>query len=243
MLGKNKLREFIKRILGDNILGILDYYRFPVMRQGCGGIFNGQEGRIRIFEEIITKFSPAYIVETGTYRGTTTKYFTSFSKLPVYTIEANARFLSYAKYNFRKFNNVKAYCGDSREVLLTLFRKKALVGSGFFYLDSHWQEDLPLGAELSIIFDKQEKSVVMIDDFQVPGDAGYKYDDYGRGKVLSIEYIQPLVDRFSLEVYFPSLPSYRETGTKRGCVVLAKKGVLNRSGDQLKSLRKLSAEG
>lgn len=59
----------------------------------------------------------------------------------------------------------------------------------------------------------------MIDDFQVPGDEGYSYDDYGPGKRLCLDYLQPL-SQFKLTAFFPTLPSREETGGKRGCVVL-----------------------
>jgi hypothetical protein len=32
-------------------------------------------------------------------------------------------------------------------------------------------------------------TVAMIDDFRVPGDEGYAYDDYGPGKALTADYL------------------------------------------------------
>jgi hypothetical protein len=63
--------------------------------------------------------------------------------------------------------------------------------------------------------------VVVIDDFEVPGDPGYAFDDYGAGKALTSEYISGMIERFKLRAYYPTKPSTCETGAKRGCVVLA----------------------
>ena len=61
----------------------------------------------------------------------------------------------------------------------------------------------------------------MIDDFKVPGDNGYKYDDFGGGKVLCLEYLEPLIKKLNLGVFFPAIRAEQETGEKRGCVVMA----------------------
>jgi hypothetical protein len=58
----------------------------------------------------------------------------------------------------------------------------------------------------------------MIDDFQVPDDNGYGYDDYGVGKALIRGYIAPLASQFDLAEFYPRTPSdtrsepHRSTG-------------------------------
>ena len=54
-----------------------------------------------------------------------------------------------------------------------------------FYLDAHWNVDLPLSEETDIIFSAAPRATVLIYDFQVPGDPGDGYDDYGSGKALT----------------------------------------------------------
>lgn len=61
-------------------------------------------------------------------------------------------------------------------------------------------------------------AVVMIDDFQVPGDPGYGFDDYGGGKVLTSA-CPP--DMPGWRIYYPAASSAEETGSRRGCAVLA----------------------
>jgi hypothetical protein len=91
-----------------------------------------------------------------------------------------------------------------------------------FYLDAHCGEDLPLSEEVAKIFSSCPEAVVMIDDFQVPDDNRYGYDDYGVGKALTREYIRPLVSQFQLAEFYPSTPSAGESGLRRGCIVIAR---------------------
>jgi len=54
----------------------------------------------------------------------------------------------------------------------------------------------------------------------VPFDEGYKFDDYGPGKVLDLSILAFLRDE-PVQIFFPNTPSEHETGAKRGCVVLS----------------------
>jgi hypothetical protein len=96
----------------------------------------------------------------------------------------------------------------------------------FVYLDAHWNDDLPLTEELEIVFGACPNAIVMIDDFLVPFDEGYRYDDYGAGRSLTADYIEPIVVAHRLRLFYPSTPSVCETGERRGCVVLAKNTAL-----------------
>ena len=93
------------------------------------------------------------------------------------------------------------------------------------YLDAHRGTDLSLAEELSIVFGVCTNAIVMVDDFQVPFDTGYGHDDYGPGRVLTAELIDPIVAAHSLQVFYPSTPSAEETGARRGCVVIASTSV------------------
>jgi hypothetical protein len=167
--------------------------------------------------------------------GTTTEVMAE-TGLPIYTIEANPRYYGFARARLWWKPNVKLRQGDSRAELRRLFegpleclRKAPL----FFYLDAHWNEDLPLAEEIDIIFGRSSSAVVMIDDFQVPGDPGYGYDDYGPGKSLNAEYLASLTKTHDLMVFHPTAPSQEETGCRRGCAILCKAEVL---GDKLQAM-------
>jgi predicted O-methyltransferase YrrM len=202
-------------------LAAYDYHLKPSLKASWGGPFNGQEGRQAIFRELVSKIQFQMIVETGTYRGTTTEFLAQESGLLVCTVETEPRFYHYARRRLKGQKQIRLELGDSREFITKLARDAALPKqSVFFYLDAHWQEDLPLKQEIEIIVKYWRGICIMIDDFQVPGDEGYTYDDYGPEKRLCLDYLQPL-PQFGLTAFFPSLPSSRETGGKRGCVLLA----------------------
>ncbi|SFV32726.1 hypothetical protein [Hyphomicrobium facile] len=97
-------------------------------------------------------------------------------------------------------------------------------GDIFVYLDAHWQEDLPLAEELELVFGWDQSAIAMIDDFQVPDDPGYEFDDYGAGRALTPLYIESVCRKFDLATLMPSLRSDDETGSRRGCTVLAHRG-------------------
>ncbi|HVE92190.1 MAG TPA: hypothetical protein VNE62_07820 [Actinomycetota bacterium] len=189
-------------------------------RSAWGGPFNGQSFRRRIFLDLLRTLSPQAIVETGTHRGTTTAFLAEQSGLPVHTVEADAGFFHYSRLRLREHPNVNLALGDSRGFLRSLSADSDFPkGDVFFYLDAHWSGDLPLSEEVEVIAGCWKRAVVMIDDFEVPGDSGYGFDDYGHGKRLALEYLGP-PSRFGMTAFFPTATSAQEDGWKRGCVVL-----------------------
>ena len=214
--------RFLLAANAEPLLGMRDYYRFPERAAAWGGPFNGQAARSALFESIVAATRPRAIVETGTYLGTTTELLAN-AGVPVCTIEGHVRKFGYARARLLRRRNVRTFLGDSRSVLKDLLdgRLKALQKESlFFYLDAHWNADLPLAEELDIVFSRCPEAIVMIDDFQVPGDAGYVFDDYGPGIALNATYIAPAVAAHGLAVFYPSTPSEKETGERSGCVVL-----------------------
>lgn len=218
------IKSLALRALGEPAVGFLDYYRYPERRRGWGGPFNGQEFRLALFDAIMERAAPVAIVETGTFLGTTTECLAGTGR-PVFTVEGNPRNYGFAKARLRNHPNVTLLRGDSRAALRELFEVPLapLIGETlFFYLDAHWKADLPLAQELEIIFSRCPRAVVMVDDFQVPSDPGYGFDDYGPGRALTPEYILPALAAHSLVALYPSTPAARESGARRGCVVIAR---------------------
>jgi hypothetical protein len=240
LLAKRILRPLLsEQTIGiiQQIIGMLDYIKSPDRGAGWGP-FNGQTVRQALFVDILTKTGPNAIVETGTFLGATTEYM-SQAGLPVFTIEAHPRNYGFACARFWRKRNVKLLYGDSRPHLHKLFNGALHHPAGatiFFYLDAHWNDDLPLAEEIDIIFSYCPMAVIMIDDFEVPSDAGYGFDDYGPGKALVADYIKPAVLTHQLQAFYPSTPSaadYPSTPMavaglaapgrlRRGCVVLVK---------------------
>lgn len=213
------VKQFLKAVLGDIMLGMIDYYRFPERRDSWGGAFNGQQQRIRIVRALLT-LKPDFIVETGTYRGTTTAFLAKESDGPVITVENHRRSFGFARASLRGIRNVELILSDSRDAIRGLGRRRELENKmPLFYLDAHWGSDLPLAAELELVFAHWLKAVVLVDDFQVPDDPGYGYDDYGDGKALTLEYTASAQGQFGLRAFIPAARSDQETGARRGCVV------------------------
>jgi hypothetical protein len=213
-------RALISKMLPSKVKGVADYYRFPSI-MGFSPL-NGQCGRQQLFIDLVRTVQFTRIVETGTFRGTTTEYFARESGLPVYSVETEPRYYHYAKHRLRNRKDVFLSLGDSRQ-----FLRRVLAGSReraeklFIYLDAHWYADLPLSEEVEIITSAVKDYLIMIDDFCVPGDTGYGFDSYGPEKTLDIEYLRGAVEKAGCDIAFPTLPSYRESGVKRGCIVLS----------------------
>jgi hypothetical protein len=198
-----------------------DYWLRPGLRDCWGGPFNGQEFRQRLFVELSARVPFVAVVETGTHRGSTTGYFHRVTRLPVHSFEADARNHGFARARFMFSPNVRLHRCDSRSGLARLAASNALPeGAVFFYLDAHWFSDLPLAEEIRLAFRHWPEAVVMIDDFAVPDDPGYGFDDYGSGKSLTLDYLEEHAVLPS-GVWFPHCASTTESGARRGCVVLA----------------------
>lgn len=185
-------------------------------RSTYGGAMNGQERRREIVTELLTRLKPDAIIETGSFRGDTTAFLAAFGT--VHTVEANSRFFGFSQMRFLFNRRVHVHQGDSRG-FLRMLTPKLRDQRCFVYLDAHWEEDLPLREELEILGTWADP-IVMVDDFQVPDDAGYFFDSYEAG-TLNLEYLPELPDFVK---YFPAAPSSEETGEKRGSLVLARVG-------------------
>jgi hypothetical protein len=136
------------------------------------------------------------------------------------SVEIDPRSFSFARRRLRRFPRVDLRRGDSRTFLMDLAWDTAVPRSNlFFYLDAHWGHDSPLREEVEMILGCWRKSIIMIDDFEVPDDDGYEFDVLDDGTSLSLAHLEPLA-RFGM-IAFPAAPSASETGARRGCVVLA----------------------
>ena len=173
-----------------------------------------------LFESIVAKCSPAIIVETGTFLGTTTEYLAT-TQLPIYSVKHDRRTYGFAKTRLWCRRNVHLKRGDSREALLAWLDGPVHNHSGgpvLIYLDAHWESDVPLSEELVVIFDHRY-AIVMIDDFRVPFDNGYGYDDYGEGKALVPAYIKSAVRALQslAYVYYEDEPGRRSAAKLLDC--------------------------
>lgn len=231
-------RGRVREWLGDERLGMLDYWRRPEWRETWGGPFNGQAFRQRLFGELCSGVAFTAIVETGTYRGSTTAYFRQTTRVPVHSFESAPRHHGFARARLWPARGVHLHHGDSRVGIAALASSGALrPGPVFFYLDAHWNGDPPLREEIDLAFAHWPETVAMIDDFAVPDDPGYGFDDYGPGKALTLAYLGPRAAS-PTAVWFPACVSSIETGARRGCVVLARDAEVIRRIDPMQTLRR-----
>jgi hypothetical protein len=179
---------------------------------------------MKIFADIADNFRFDAAIETGTWMGDTTGYLATTMRIPVYSCELHAVPHAVAKMRLANLPDVHLATGDSRKFLRELTAIIPAARMCLFYLDAHWHSDLPLAEELQIISAHWREYVIVIDDFCVPGDQGYSYDSYGRGKSLSLADFAGVFARHALAAFFPATPSAEESGFKRGCVVLAPEG-------------------
>ncbi len=181
-----------------------------------GGPMNGQTARAEIVRELIEYCAVERIIETGTFRGTTTEWFAGFN-IPVLSFEVVPRFAKFSRLRLKKKPQVRIEIKNSVDGLKDVQDDLAKVT--LFYLDAHWYDYLPLRDEYTIIQERFPNAIIVIDDFKVPYDAGYAYDDYGPDMALTLEHMQSAFVR-PPSVFFPNAISKFETGQRRGCVVL-----------------------
>ena len=214
--------ESLKLRMPPRLSGYLDTFQLE-MHDPWGGPFNGQARRQAVFVELCRRIPFAAVVETGTFRGATTGFLHTTAGAPVFSAEIMPRSYYFSRRRLRKYRAVTVVHADSRRFLSGLLQThRQLVGETvFFYLDAHWQPELPLGEELVTIASNWQRPIIMIDDFEVPG-TDYGFDDYGPQKRLCIDYL-PAVIRREFRAYFPTAPTSDETGSRRGYVVLARR--------------------
>lgn len=148
----------------------------------------GYEGDTFVHDEIsklVEKFNIDSIIETGSYKGATTKRLAEFS--PVKSIEFDKQNFSEAKdavMRSQTKHGAMIYLGDSGKILDTLPASDRTL----YFLDAHWQEAWPLLDELKQIQSLGIRPVIVIHDFKVPG-KDFGYDSYN-GVDLDLAYIE-----------------------------------------------------
>jgi hypothetical protein len=203
----------------NSLAGLIDYWTrhhrkfFP-----WGFAMNGQTSRLETTRQIIYALDIMQIVETGTFRGTTTEWFAQFG-LPVESVEAHPRYHAFSAARLRKKANVKLYLDSSVAFLKDRVGRTIRDTRQLFYLDAHWENCLPLREELESIFENYRNAIVVIDDFNVEDDPGYGFDSYGPEKTLNLD----LLRRCNVPpmfIFYPATRSDQETGMRRGWAVI-----------------------
>ncbi len=141
------------------------------------------------------------VIETGTYYGATTHFFSNWFN-EVHSIEIVEALYNRAKEIFKDQPHVHCHLGSSEKVLseiLPSLRDKTIV----FYLDAHWGNYWPLADELEEISKThKDNCVIVIDDFKVPGRNDLEFDAYQINGVhyeCSYDFIKSQIDKVFTE--------------------------------------------
>jgi predicted O-methyltransferase YrrM len=207
-----------KFVLGPNlstfVLNYIDPYIY--IDRWSSQPFNGQNSRYRQIVLISEFFKPTVAIETGTYLGTSTPALAKLVSRQAYTIEFVEGFAEKSKKRFNsKFNslNITLLQGDSALLMKGILDKLDPDADGVLaYLDAHWQKEIPTRNELTALASWGGNWVAIIDDFKVPGDPSYGYDQYGE---IAVD-LTLIPNSQDIQVLVPKLTAETETGAKKG---------------------------
>lgn len=180
---------------------------------GFGMPLNGQQARLRAIIGLLEEFEPHLVLETGTFLGDTTRFFSGLGHRVV-SVEISPVFHAWSRIRLHN-SGVDLIRGEASTVLPSVLQ--AHPGRLFAYLDAHWGDFLPLREEVAQLVRRPEV-LIAIDDFRVPTDPEYAFDVYD-GQALELELLGPLGD---VRIAFPTVPASRETCARRGTVYLAR---------------------
>ena len=139
---------------------------------------------------------------------------------PVFSCELARSYYLRSAVRLASYPNVRLFNKDSRSFLRDLFAERHDWRMPFFYLDAHWNDDLPLPEEIILISQHHRDFVVFVDDFRHP-DPGYGYDRYPNGAEMTLDYLLPrLRSPQPLAFLVPSAPANIETGARRGTLIV-----------------------
>ncbi len=149
------------------------------------------------FDYIKHLYSINTVVETGTYFGATTLWF-SYLFDSVHTIELLENYYTSALCTLEERSNVSLHLGSS-EIVLSDILPQMQETSLVFYLDAHWYSYWPLLNELEEISKThRDNCIIIVNDIKVPGREDIPYDSYN-GFECSYEYIKPQLDKIFSE--------------------------------------------
>ena len=203
---KRVIREIYKRIR-----------RYDTSAFAEPGTLNNQQEREKAVRVILHELQPSAIIETGTYLGAGAKFFLSNTQhCPIFSCEIDARFFSFCTERFRNESRLLLFHGKSVDFLKWIDGNQIHPDANIVcYLDAHWGKDLPLRDEMNVILARWLNALIVIDNFAVPHDKGYRYDNYGKHNVLNADYLHKISDQ--LLIFYPKVVSGKETGARSGC--------------------------
>jgi len=211
-----KSRQFPSNVTGTNNLVSFGNRHFILG-------FNNECIRSYIIWSIHKCLMCTSFVETGTLYGATAGYVRRTFKTPVFTSEINRTYYLISKFNLIWFRGINKFLSNSPDFLRQICTAVSIGNCPMFYLDAHWYDYVPLPEELAIIAENCEKCVIVIDDFFVPSEPEFRYDDYESLRIdLDVVYSSLLSCRSDVFVYLPAYSPNLDPGGKGigYCVVI-----------------------
>jgi hypothetical protein len=204
--------EKVTSVLPPRIGARIDQLR-PDIAKGFGP-FDGQDHRQAILASIKRSYPFDLVIETGTFRGTTTQLLRTWTTAPIITIEVSGRYYEYSRRRSSGIAGIELIHGDSPTEIRRVAARPTheTTARVFAYLDAHWGLSLPTRWEILELLSSWESLCIVVDDFKVPGDPGYAYDDDGPGMALEVALLEGLpLARVSM--FFRESDRRRKRGT------------------------------
>src|SRR5262249_31264967 len=127
--------------------------------------------------EVLQALPVSSFVETGTWRGDSTQTIAMrHPSLPIFTSEVVEKSYDLARAVLKRYPNITQDLGTSDEFIARLIAEKKLGELPFFFLDAHWHTYWPLRTELKYISGARLRAIMVIDDFEVPGQPQFGFD-------------------------------------------------------------------
>ena len=202
---------YLGRDFSTFILHYIDPYLY--MNKWFSRPFNGQVIRHKQIQHISNVVKPDVAIETGTFLGTSTPYLATMVSGNTYTIEFVPKYAKKARARFEsEFQHLKITLieGNSVNQIHTLLRTIPSTSTILAYLDAHWEKELPTAHELNQLLQWGNNWVAVIDDFKVPGDNSYGFDQYGE---LVVD--ESLIPQ-GVRLMVPRQSSESESGARKG---------------------------
>lgn len=172
----------------------------------------------RLMLGLLDTFHFTSFVETGTNRGYSTEFIASHQRqLPVFTSEVMQSSYELSKNALAKYSNVTLHLGNSSDWIGDMLRERRYGDFPLFFLDAHWQRYWPLRDELRHIATSKLRAVIVIDDFEVPGQPQFGFDidggaDVAVGEKCNLDYIRSSL--LPPNTYHVIFPKYSEQDAK-----------------------------
>jgi len=183
--------------------------------------FSGDIFLIKEIYFLIDKYNIKNVIETGTWKGTTTKLLSAMAE-KVFTVEINEDYFKETK-DLDNYENIIREFGNSPEILEKWFKEDSVKQPSLFFLDAHWNEYNPLLDELKIIAKyNMNKSIIVIHDFYNPFHEEFGYDQYG-DITYNIDYIKDSINKIYYMNNWVHYYNSQATGDKRGVIFILPK--------------------